>query len=368
MKYYVTTSKENFKFLSNKKISNININNENISFHTNSKSLQNLLKDINDLTYINRRKIKIMTFIKKYLISIIGIFILIIFLINEQFVIKNIVFINENTYNQEVIDYLYNEKLNKKLVYYYLNDSIININKLLKQKFYYYEWININKKGNIIQVIIDKQDEKSYLDEESNIIGDIVSSRDGIIRYYFIKKGVNLVKDNQSINKGDILVSGNLLFYNNETQYIHPIGIVLAEVVDIENVKISKKEIKYLRTGNVKTENKIYLFDFINKKCNFEMYEEECNIIFDYKFIKKIKTTFYEIKETINYYNYDSALKYSYSIIEKQFNNNKINDKEKILEHFLLNYTEDNNYYYFKYMIKKIVNISEFKPVKLEDN
>ena len=38
-------------------------------------------------------------------------------------------------------------------------------------------------------------------------------------------------------------------------------------------------------------------------KCKFDIYEEEINILFDYKFIKKEKNIFYEIKEVINYYN-----------------------------------------------------------------
>lgn len=368
MKYYVNTSKDNFKYLGNKNISNVKVNDDIITFQTNDKSLQSLLKDINELSFINRRKIRILCFIKKYLISIIGILLLIVFLINEQFVIKRVLFVNENTYNQEVVNYLYDEKLDKKLIYYYLNDSIININKQLKQKFYYYEWININKKGNTIQVIIDKQDEKSYIDETSKVVGDIVSSKDGIIRYFFIKKGVNLIKDNQSIKKGDVLVSGNLLINNNEIEYIHPIGIILAEVVETKNIKVKKIEIDNIRTGKIQLDNSIKLFNKNFKKCKFKEYEEESNIIFDYKVISKVKTIYYEINEVVNYYDYDDALKYSYSIIEKEFNDNKIHDKEKILEHFLINYTEDDNYYYFKYMIKKIENISEFKAVNLEDN
>lgn len=368
MKYYVNTSKDNFKYLGNKNISNVKVNDDIITFQTNDKSLQSLLKDINELSFINRRKIRILSFIKKYLISIIGILLLIVFLINEQFVIKRVLFVNENTYNQEVVDYLYDEKLDKKLIYYYLNDSIININKQLKQKFYYYEWININKKGNTIQVIIDKQDEKSYIDETSKVIGDIVSSKDGIIRYFFIKKGVNLIKDNQSIKKGDILVSGNLLIKNEQTEYIHPIGIVLAEVVENKNIKVKKRETEYVRTGKIQLDNSIMLFNKNFKKCKFDQYEEETYKIFDYKIISKFKTIYYEVSEVINYYDYDEALEYSYSIIEKEFNNNKVHDKEKILEHFLLDYTEDDNYYYFKYMIKKIENISEFKAVNLEDN
>ena len=116
MKYYVNTSKDNLNYLSNKSINNLNLKDNDITFETNEKSLQLLLKDISELSYFNKRRTKILCFIKKYLISIISIFILLLFLINEQFVIKQIDFINENTYNQEVVDYIYNEKLDKKVI------------------------------------------------------------------------------------------------------------------------------------------------------------------------------------------------------------------------------------------------------------
>lgn len=369
MKYYVSTTKNNLEYLSNKKINNIKLNNDNITFETNQKSLQLLLKDITELSYYNKRKLKILIFLKKYFISIISIIILFLFLINEQFIIKKIEFINENTYNQDVVDFIYNNKLKKKIKYYYLNDNLININRELKQTFYYYEWINVNKKGNILQVVIDKQDEKSYLDETSNVKGDIVSSKEGIIRYFFIKKGVNLVKDSQSVKKGDVLVSGNLLIYNDAVDYIHPIGIILAEVVETEYIKIKKKEIEYIRTGKIQIKDEITIFNLKKKRNpNFEIYEEEVISIINNKLIKKNKIIYYEIKEIFNYYNEDDAKKYSFSMIEKEFNKNKIHNKEKILEYFLLEVNEDNEYYYFKYLVKKIINISEFRAVNLEDN
>ena len=66
MKYYVSTTKDNIEHLSNKKINNLNINNNNLTFETNEKSLQLLLKNIAELSYYNKRKIKIICFIKKY--------------------------------------------------------------------------------------------------------------------------------------------------------------------------------------------------------------------------------------------------------------------------------------------------------------
>ena len=253
-------------------------------------------------------------------------------------------------------------------MYYYLNDDLNNINKDLKKHFYYYEWINVNKRGNVLQVYIDKQDEKSYLDTTSNVKGDIIAARDGIIRYYFIKKGVNIIKDNQSVKKGEVLVSGNLLIKNEKVKYIHPLGLVLAEVVDYEIAKVKKVNNEYVRTGKIEIKD-IYQFMNYNRKIkiDFTMYEEENELLFDYKIIKKTKNIYYEVKEIINYYDKESAKKYAYSKLEKEFNDVKIHDKEKIVEIILLSEYEDNEYYYFKYLVKKIINISEFKAVNLEE-
>ena len=369
MKYFVNTDKNNIKHLSNKKINNLKIDNNKISFETNDKSLKQLLNSIQELSYINKRKKRIISFFKKYCISILSILILIVFIINEQFVIKEIKFINENTYSEEVKNYIYENHLNKKLIYYYLNKPLNEINNDLKSNFFYYEWINVNKKGNRLQVIIDKQDEKSYLNENSKVIGDIISTHDGIIRYYFIKKGVNLIKDNQSIKKGEILVSGNLLIKNEKIKYIHPVGIVLAEVVETENIKIKKESIDYVKTGKVKSLEKVSFFIINNlPKIPFDIYEEKKKTIFDFKIIIKEIYTFYEIQEIKNHYTLEEAMEYSISIIEKNFNENKIHNKEKILETYLLKYYEDDYNYYFKYYVKKIINISEFKAVNLEEN
>ena len=183
------------------------------------------------------------------------------------------------------------------------------------------------------------------------------------------KKGVNLIKDNQSIKKGETLITGNLLVNNNKINYIHPIGIVLAEVVDYCNIKVNKTSFEYLRTGKIELISNIKLFNKAkNNKCGFDLYEEEIISVYDYKIISKTKTIYYEIKKIINSYNNDEAKKYALSLIEKEFNENKIHKKECILESYIIEETEDKETYYFKFLIKKIINISEFKAVNLEEN
>lgn len=368
LKYNVQIKKDDLSKINKKVIKNIVIDEENIRFKTNAKSLQLLLNDISDIKYNNMRKQKIMGFLKKYFISIIALIILFILLINNMLIVKKVKFIKENTYNQEVVDYI-NENCFKIGIFKYLKYDLNTLNDDVKNKFYYYEWINLEKKGNCLNIIIDKQDEKSFLNSRSKIKGDIIAKSQGIVKYYFVKKGVCLVKDNQSINFGDILITGNLQYYNNKSEYVHPVAIVLAETVNKENIKIKKQEITFKRTGKIKID---YFYNFNNKnsKCKdyFSMYECIDEVVFNYNNIKKIKRIYYEVEEVFNYYSADNAYLYALSLIEKQFNEQKIHSKEKIVNINLLHQNEDEEYYYYTFLIKKIINVAEFKALMLEEN
>ncbi len=359
--------KDDIDKINKKTINNLEINENNINFNTDSKSLQLLLKDVNNIQYYNIKKKKIFSFVKKYFISIIALLILFLLLINNMIIVKKMKFVNENTYDQDVVEYI-NEKCVNILFFKYLKYNLNALNEEIKNEFYYYEWINIEKKGNCLNIIIDKQDEKSYLNTESSIKGDIIANTQGVVRYYFVKKGVCLIKDNQSINNGDVLVTGNLQYYNNKIDYIHPVAIVLAEVVNREKIKIKKQETKFVRTGKIKLE---YFYSINNTKKYkdyFSTYECVDEIIWQFNNIKKIKRIYYEVEEALNYYTSYNAYLYALSLIDKTFNEQKIHQKERIVNVNLIHNSEDEKYYYYTFLIKKIVNVSEFKAIMLEEN
>lgn len=369
MKYDVTINKDDINKINNSikhfEIEEIERINDNIKFKTNEKSLKMLIKNIEKIEYENIRKKKVLNFFKKYFISIIFLFLMVLLLINDSLIIKEVVFINKNTYDENVKNYIENN-FKKVLCFNYLNEPINELNNELRNKFYFYEWINVHKRGNKLVVTIDKQDEKSFINTKSNIKGDIVSSNDGIIRYYFVKEGVCLIKDNQSVKKGDVLVTGNLGYYNEKNNFIHPAAIVLGEIVTKETVKVKKTKKSYIRTGKIKND---YFYSFFKKeKEYFDLYEYEDFEIYKLGTIKKIKRTYYEIAEMINVYDYDNALLYATSLIQKTFSENKIHKKEQILDIELIKNYEDQTYYYYTFLIKKIVNISKFQAVRLEEN
>ena len=70
MKYHIHINKEDSKFLSKKDINNIIINQDDIEFDTNEKSFQLLNNEIKTLYIHNKRKDKIIKFIKKNFIDV----------------------------------------------------------------------------------------------------------------------------------------------------------------------------------------------------------------------------------------------------------------------------------------------------------
>lgn len=365
LKYNVTIEKKDLSKLNKLEIEEMISKDDTIKFKTNEKSLKHLLNNIEKIKYENERKKRICSFIKKYFISIIFMLLIILLLINESLIVKEIVFVNENTYDKNVQTYI--EKNYKKvLIFNYLNKSLNDLNDELRNNFYYYEWINVYKKGNKLLVTIDKQDEKSFINSKSKIKGDIISKHDGIIRYFFVKEGVSLIKDNKSVKAGDILVSGNLGYYNETSdKYIHPCAIVLAEFANKETIKVKKQEQIFLRTGRIKND---YFYSCLKKEKDFyDLYEYEDQIVYNFFGIKKIKRTYFEINSINITYDKDEGFLYASSVIDKKFNENKVHKKEKIIEKELINSFDDENYFYYTFLVKKIANVAEFQALRLEE-
>ncbi len=368
MKYKVSISNDDKQLLSRKEIKNIKKQEDNINFETNEKSAKLLSQQLENIRIVNQRKEKTFGFIKKYLISIIGLILIAIFIINQSRTIKSITFVNTDTYSKEVNEYV-DGFLVKRGPFKYLNDSLVNINTDLRQHFYYYEWISVSKKGNKLYVNIEKQDQRSYINENSNIKGDIIAKKDGIIDSMYIKKGVAIAKDGQTVLAGQMLISGNLKINNDGVDYIHPLAIVIASVIDYENITVPKSDIKNLKTGKIETKTGYTLFGKLHvAPSNFDNYIVETKILRDWKFYQKIKNIYYETNDIEISYTKDEALEYAKSIIRLNFMNNKIDEHEKIIFIEPISETEDSENYYFKFIVKKLENIASFQAVSLENN
>lgn len=351
MKYQVKTNK---KTINSKDIigeyKDISIDEDGISYYSNY---------INENDIYEKNDKKVISFIKKHLISLLSLLIILLFLFNLNYCFIKIDIRSDNISKEEKEELLndFNEYYNSFFVFKYLKNDIEEINNQLKSKYYQYEWLNVYKKG--INLIIELKPKDNYnIKEEDDKVGDLIAKEAGIIYSSYIQKGVLLVKQNYYVNKGDILVSGNLKYNINQEEYVKASGYVIACVFDIVNIEIEKVETNIIRSGRIEIINQ---YKFMNKdiESDFEMYETE--IIEGKYFFSKDKIIVYELTETLNNYTYDEALNYSKSKIINDFNQNVVHNDEKILDIFLLKNSEDKTKFYFTYLVKSYKNIAEFK-------
>ncbi|HEY8444560.1 MAG TPA: sporulation protein YqfD [Bacilli bacterium] len=358
--YKVYTSSANLSKINKKNISHLRKNNERISFYTDEKSLKKLLEELEDIEYYNVIHKKVRYILRKHLITIISLFIIVILLINQSISVREIRFINYNTYNEDVEEFLM-QKLKKRGPFYYLNDDLNDINHELKTIFYQYEWISVKKNGAYLEVDIKKLDKFDEPDADDGTPGDYFASKDAIIKLYHVKKGVVLIRESQSVSKGDLLITGNLKYWIDGEEYIRPKGIVIGEVLEYQEVKVKKKKELEMKTGKIESKNVISLFGYQFKRSpSFQNYEEKEKVKFNLSNVITFKKMYFYQKDIITItYTKEEAIAYAKSLIEKDFNPG-LHEEIKFIE--LLETIEDKEYYHFRFIVKKYENIAQFVP------
>jgi similar to stage IV sporulation protein len=92
----------------------------------------------------------------------------------------------------------------------------------------------------------------------------IIAERDGIVTSVKAKNGLALVKEGDTIIKGQILISGNIESIRPEfgVKQVHAIGEVVARTWYEVKKEVPAKEIVRKRTGNEWSKTSIYFLDF----------------------------------------------------------------------------------------------------------
>ena len=302
-------------------------------------------------------------FLKKYLITLIGLvlFLFTLSLVNNS--VTEIKFKNDDLYDDEVYHYVF-DRLKGNKYKFISNYDINNINESIRSVFYKYQWLSISKVGTIIYIdatiAYDDQTENS-----NNQVGGLYSKYDAIVKGYVIKKGLSLIKKDISVSAGDELISGRIPLYDNKVELIHPEGYVIGEVSEYVTKEINKVEINIKRSGNFKKYRNFIFFG----KTKYKEYDDYDNYDIEYKTIFKIGKIFeiqevkiYENIEISNEYTLDDSINYAKSLIIDEFNQNKQYDNEKIIDLQYIKGYFDKDVYYVTYLIVSLKNISEFIP------
>ena len=362
-RYLVKMKFDEYKMTENIKANNILIKEDEITFKTDKKSL-NILKNKFEYIYFQDiLKSKSKNIFLNHFMTIIGMIIFSLFIFILSRTIVKIEFSDEATYNSEVYEKVLNE-LDSFGPFRFLNNDLKEIDSDLKKTFYHYEWIGIKRKGTILIIDIVSSNLKDN-ELENNITGSIYSKTDAIVKRYYVSKGIVKITEDQFVNKGDLLISGEVVHYDNEIENVKANGLVIGEVLKYYDFKIKKEDSFEIRNGNM------YYHDYFffkekrigKEELNFENYEVEIVERFSLLGIIKIKRLYYYEKEIINNkYELDDAINLGKSKIFKEFLNNKINDLENIKYIKLIkNYEDDKNIYLkFSKIESKVVFLMGF--------
>ncbi len=140
-------------------------------------------------------------------------------------------------------------------------DSKLIKNEMMT-KFDDIAWIGINIKGSRAYIEV-KERLDTQIRVDANVPCDLIAAKDGIIRLLEVKDGQTLVKPNQFVEKGDLLVSGIVDSDKMGMRYVHSFGEIYAETIYKKTKEYPFEYIDKIYTGR---EKKRYSLSLMNKK------------------------------------------------------------------------------------------------------
>lgn len=315
-----------------------------------NKKLYNILK-VYDIEYIDQYNVVFKEIVlKKIMIFITFIIICLIFLSSSYF-IREIKFKDESMYDYRVYSYVAS-KLDKKWFLYTLDDDINSLSLSLRAMFPNYAYIGISKSGGSLIIDIEKIDIKQNNQVIKNK-NSIISNYNAVIYSINCKEGVVLVNLNQSINKGELLVTPN-----SETGYCE--AVILGSFAEYKTIVVYKEKLMFDYTGKCKSKYGLkignnYLRTFKNV---FENQEIKINNLFSlFNFLEIYKINYYEKAFIKVIYDYESAFNYAVSAIYANLELSRKSKDERINEIILLNYEENSDEFVFNFLINQVKSI-----------
>jgi similar to stage IV sporulation protein len=330
----------------NVNIWNITYQNRMLTCNVNNKDL-NKIKKIYQVAivkeYTFKRYKKVLKINMINIITLVWIVLLFLFLSNV------IVNVNIESDNQELVQDLTKELNNygiKRLTIKKNYGEINNIKNILKNKFNNrLEWLEIENSG--MKYIVKLEMRKSKVPKIEAEHCHVVAATDGLITRIKAATGIVMVKSNQFVKEGDILISGNISVNDETKKDVCSNGLVYGEkwysvFVDIPNT-YEEKEYTGKKKHNllIEWDNR----DFKIFKSRYNNYDTSKNLVISILGKKLYSLTEYEYKYSTKTYEDDNLdFKIDSLVVEKL--NLSLNDDEKIL---------------YKNILKKEVNDSRIR-------
>ena len=321
--------------------------------------------EVPEVVYYNRYNIIKNKILSKHLIGIITFLLILIILTVSKNFIREIQFENKNYYSQEIYDEVVSH-LVKKGPFYVLDDNISNISQELRNKFPEFAWLGLTRYSSKIIINVEKQDVPIKQQEDLSITGDLIASKDAIITDIIVNRGIVLVMKNQSVKKGDVLVSGNLRYNNDpsdKTNLVKSKGIIIGNTIGLEKIKVPIKTSSLEYSGKIINKKYVeFLGSLIGKTPKtFDIYKTDKQDVFNlFNFFKIINLTYYELVEVINEYDEKSASEYAKTLIKKDLEQNRVSPLERVESINIVDITLEDGYYIVSMIVKRYQNIGVF--------
>ncbi|NLN47746.1 MAG: sporulation protein YqfD [Clostridiales bacterium] len=176
-------------------------------------------------------------------------------------------------------------------------------------------WVGIEIKGTKAYVTVSErliEPEFVNIEEPCNII----AVKNAVIEKILVLNGDGIVKDGDTVEKGQLLVTGIIERENIDTRYVHAMAKIFAKTWYEDVEEIALKQIDYKKSGRTK---KIYSLEFLGKSIrkkliipyedyNKSVTEEFIFVFGDYVFpIKLITIVFTELKPIEKYLDIETA-------------------------------------------------------------
>lgn len=311
---------------------------------------------------------KFNTIILKKILFILTFFVCLIILISSNFVIREIRFVDKNMYNKRVYDFIYS-KLDVHKTHTTYSEDLNKLSLDLRINFPEYAYIGVSKKGSVLLVDVEKRTIEKDKPLENNKNADLISGYNAVIYGIEATNGVCLVELNQFVKKGDLLITGNLLYKNdpsNYNNYVRAKGIILGTVLEIEKIKVPQKINSFTYTSNVKQGLEIsFLNNMLIKPKTYYEYQNLrfTQLVSIFNLIKVYRVNYYELSNLEIVYDDSSSLNYAISLLYYNLELKSSSEKEKILNIELLNSNFEDGSYNYTFIVKKIVNIAKIKEI-----
>lgn len=314
---------------------------------------------------IERFKLILKRYRMFFIFFIIGIFIIVFFT-------RFILFINYETESKEMKELLSTELSNNGVTLYSYNKNYKQLekikNKIKEDNKDKIEWIELEKNGVLLNV---KVIERVHKDKKkvSSVATDIVASKNGYIKDIYASSGEIIKNKEDYVQKGDIIVSGNIHRNDNVVARVKSNALVYAEVWYIIKANTNTVLTEEVKNNKGTTSLVINVFDKdlslfkINKKITNEgnRYILKNNL---FKISVKNKKNTYLNKTTYKDYELISMLRKN--ITDNM--NDTLEEKEYIIEEKVLKNYKENGKMYIEVFLKTYENIAKEQQALEEIN